>query len=136
MKFKAVTSDQHEDDAATISQILIGNSLKPLAPVNLTGARNTNLDLVMGWTRRSRIAPGLRPFTDTPFAEESEVYEIEIYSGSTLKRTWRATPSRAQTPILWSQRDTSPDTALTESVNGGLLFNDFTGPSNGEAWAM
>lgn len=87
LKFKFVSSGQAVDDAATVIQTLHGNSLRPLAPVNVTGVRDGDNNLLIQWTRRSRIAPGLRPGSDVPRGEESEIYSLEVYNGSTLLRT-------------------------------------------------
>lgn len=77
------------DDALVVNQTLLGNSLRPLAPVNLRGSRNAAGDLLIEWTRRERIILPLRDGVGTPNSEEAEVYIVEIYDGSTLKRTIR-----------------------------------------------
>jgi hypothetical protein len=86
MRFKFVTSGQAIDDAAVTNFILRGNSLKPLAPVNLKGTRDAAGNLLIEWTRRSRIGAGMMPGSDVPVAEEQEVYLIEIMDGSAVKR--------------------------------------------------
>lgn len=87
LKFRFVSSGQTVDDALTVLQTLRGNSLRPLAPTNVTGVRNADNDLLVQWIRRSRIGAGLRPNSDVPRGEETEIYNLEVYSGSTLKRT-------------------------------------------------
>lgn len=89
MKYKFVSSGQNVDDALVVNQTLLGEALKPLAPVNLRGSRNIAGDLLIEWTRRERLLLPLRDNAGTPLSEEREVYIIEIYSGSTLKRTVR-----------------------------------------------
>lgn len=89
INFRAVSVGQNLADAANFSQTLRGNSLKPLAPSNVRATRNTAGDIFIRWDRRSRIAGGMRPLVDVPLAEEREVYDIEIYNGSTVVDTWR-----------------------------------------------
>lgn len=89
MKYKFVSSGQSVDDAAIISQTLLGTSLKAPSPVNLQGERNQASDLLILWTRRSRIAGGMIPNSDVPVGEEKEEFQLEIYNGSTLLRTLR-----------------------------------------------
>jgi hypothetical protein len=134
MRFKFETSGQGLDNALVVNQVLRGDSLKPLAPVNLKGSRNSNLDLIIEWTRRSRIGAGMRPSTDVPLSQETERYEIEVYSGSTLLRTWQVNVDQSE-PVIWR-----PDPSLTLYTNGGINSNA-TGsssiamqPINGDAF--
>lgn len=123
-RFKFQTSGNSLEDTPVFPFTLQGNSLKPLSPVNLTGARNANLDLVINWTRRSRTGAGLRPYTDVPLAEEQPLFEVEVYNGSTLKRTWRVTPHDSQ-PVIWSQiAKAETDVTITELTNGGIDYED------------
>lgn len=87
LKFKFVSSGQNVDDAAIVSQTIYGRSLTPLSPVNPRGERNLNNDLLMLWTQRSRIGTGMIAGSDVPIAEEHAEFAVEIYDGSTLKRT-------------------------------------------------
>ncbi len=86
LNFKFVTSGQAPDNATIVTQTINGWSLKPLAPANLRGQRDSDGNLLIEWTRRGRLGPGLRPLTDVGVGEEREEYLIEIYDGSTLKR--------------------------------------------------
>lgn len=61
LNFKFVSSGQAVTDAATVTQTLRGNSLKPLAPYNLRVTRDAANNMFIEWDRRSRIAGGLRP---------------------------------------------------------------------------
>ncbi len=68
-----------------------GKNLKPFAPVHVTGVRDGSANLTISWVRRSRVDAEWRDGVDIPLGEESERYEVEIYSGLTLKRTLTAT---------------------------------------------
>ena len=93
------------------------NSLKPLSPVKLRASRDSSGDVTIRWIRRTRIDGGLKDYVDVPLREESELYEVKIYSGSTVLRSWRVT-----TPVIvyssanqLSDFGTSP-TSLTIAV--------------------
>lgn len=119
---KFITSGQNADNVPVFSQVIHGNSLKPLSPANVRGSRNAVGDLLIEWMRRSRIGSGLRPFSEVPIAEETEFYDIEIYSGTTLKRTWRVPFNQSQ-PVIWESYKTTADSTISELSNGGLSFN-------------
>lgn len=99
--FKFVSSGQAVADAAVATQTLRGNSLKPLASGNITAYRDAANNAIFKWTRRSRIAGGMRPLTDVPLAEEAEIYDVEFYNGASLVRTMRVTIPPAH-PVIWN----------------------------------
>lgn len=122
MKFKAVTSGGSVDDALTISQTLLGNSLKPLSPVNLTAISGLGGGFLFKWTRRSRLSPGLRSYSDVPLGEETERYLVEVYNGSTLKRSWHVDKT-TRNPIMWAGLRGAP----SPLAEGGLYDNSAEG---------
>lgn len=66
------------------------NSLKPSRPVLITARRDTiSGDITLRWVRRARIDGGLRNYVDVPLMEESERYDVAIYNGATLLRSWQ-----------------------------------------------
>lgn len=80
--------EQSLADAATVDFAWSGEALSPLSPVNLRGIRDSAGSLLIEWTRRGRLAPGLTPGSDVPLAEETERYDVEILTtGNVLKRT-------------------------------------------------
>lgn len=87
MNFKFISSGQSVADAAIVAQVLHGTSLKPLSPVNLRGTRDAAGNLLIEWTRRTRLGAGMRPNTGVPLAEEDEIYQIDIMNGGTVVRT-------------------------------------------------
>ncbi len=99
LNFKFVTSGQAVDDALTVAQTLNGVSMKPFAPVNLRGTRDSANNLFIQWVRRGRIAGGLRANVGTSIAEETERYDLEFYSGSTLKSSYSVSIPPPITPF-------------------------------------
>lgn len=61
--------------------------LKPYAPVRLRGGKQVNGDFLLQWTRRTRIDGGWRNSVNVPLGEALEQYEVDIMSGTTVKRT-------------------------------------------------
>mgnify|MGYP001159251351 CR=1 FL=1 len=78
-------------DEITYTHQAIGK--KPLSPVHIHGRRHspaTN-DWNITWVRRGRVDWEWRDYVETPLGETSESYEIDIMSGTTVKRTLTAT---------------------------------------------
>jgi hypothetical protein len=66
-----------------------GAGLKPYAVVHVGGGRNADGDVLINWTRRSRISGEWRSGVNVPIGEEAEAYEVEICDAgyTTVKRT-------------------------------------------------
>lgn len=93
--WKAVTFGQRSTDATSEEYAPMAVNMKPIAPVNPRANRDAS-DTVISWQRRTRLSSrftgDLPP--SCPLGEQSEAYEIEIYSSSaytTLKRTLTST---------------------------------------------
>lgn len=86
INLKAVTVNQDVGDATAQSFTWMGLYLKPPAPVQIRGTRNTSNDLLAEWNRRSRRMLTVRDRVGLPLEEEEEIYQFEVYSGSTLVR--------------------------------------------------
>jgi hypothetical protein len=122
--FKFVTSGQAVDDAGIVTQTLRGTSLRPLAPVNIRGIRDSEGNLLIQWTRRSRLSPGLMPGSDVPWGEESEQYEIDILNTSNVVlRTLRIDLTQAQPAVLIG--NTHPEQVEGNSLNGEAVSYAF-----------
>lgn len=91
--YRAVTGGETLDSASDFDFSYDGVNLECLSPCHLTGSRHPSTnDWTLTWKRRSRYA-GWRNYIDAPLGEDSESYEIEIYSSNTyatLKRTLAA----------------------------------------------
>ena len=104
------------------------NSLRPYSPVNLRAVAAPSGDVTFSWFRRTRIDGGLRDLIDVPLKEASELYEVKLYNGSTLLRTWRvSTPS-----VLYTTAQQTADfgTAQTSYSFSVVQISALTGPGN------
>ncbi len=64
-----------------------GIGLRPLSVAHVRVQRNfVNNDLTLSWMRRTRIGGDSWEQSEVPLAEDSERYEVEILSGSVVKR--------------------------------------------------
>lgn len=84
--FKAQTLGRDVDSAAVIEVDFSGASLKPYAPARVRWYFD-GTDMQGTITRRTRVGGSWVGGTTIPLSEASEAYEIEVYSGATLKRT-------------------------------------------------
>jgi len=93
--YKAVTSGGAVSDAASVPRTLAANSLKPLSPVHISGARDESNNLTISWVRRARIAAEWIDARDVALDEPTEAYEIDIYDGTSIVRTIEASTPTA-----------------------------------------
>jgi hypothetical protein len=101
LDYRALTSGQTLDSAATIAAINTGNGLRPRSVVHIRGSRNTGADLAITWLRRTRFNGQWRDYVDIPLNETTEAYTIKIMSGSTVKRSVTVTtPSFTYTSAM------------------------------------
>ena len=68
-----------------------GLGLRPLSPVHVSGASQSNGDLVLSWIRRTRIGGDSWDQKEVPLGEDSEAYEVDIFNGADVVRTLGAT---------------------------------------------
>jgi hypothetical protein len=81
--YKAISVGNTEGNAQTFTSE--GESLTPLAPVNLRAAKQSNGDIVFSWVRRTRLAENwLRGVV--PLGEESQSWQL-VVRGRTLTST-------------------------------------------------
>ena len=73
-------------DGAATSQFVLGEVLRPPAPVHLGAIETSSGDLSISWVRRSRLGWNWSDGADTPLAEEAERYRLTI-TGSGFERT-------------------------------------------------
>jgi hypothetical protein len=81
-------------------------SLKPYAPVHISGNRNGAADLTITWLRRTRFSGEWRDLVDVPLNEASEAYEVDVLDGAgQIVRTLSSTsPS-----VIYSAANQSTD---------------------------
>lgn len=74
-------------------------NLECLSPVYLNGSIDpTTDDWSLDWTRRTRVGGALRDYVDVPLGEDTEAYEVDVFSTSgyaTVKRTILVTSASA-----------------------------------------
>jgi len=86
--FKALTVGAASDSAApAVAVQLTVARLKPLAPVHVAAGRLGNGDVAISWRRQARINAAWLAGIGTPLDEPAELYDVDIYDGSTLVRT-------------------------------------------------
>lgn len=87
--FKAVTRGALLADASPVSIVPYSVLQKPLAPVDLRGARDADGNITLSWKRRTRVDSRFFGASGSivPLGEASERYELEIVSGASVVRT-------------------------------------------------
>lgn len=116
--YKAVTSRQSADDAATQSFTYKGVNLQPLSPVYARGSRNAG-SLTVIWTRRSRLSSSWwTTGMVAPLGESSESYEVDVMSGSSVVRTIATTSAAITYTAAQQQADFG-------SVQGAITLRIF-----------
>lgn len=113
--YRAVTSGASIDTAADLSLTYRGVNLKPLSPAYPFGSRNSSSDLAVSFTRRSRFSSSWWiTGVPAPVGEASEAYQVDVMSGSTVKRTISITsPSFTYTAADQTTDFGSPQTSIT-----------------------
>jgi hypothetical protein len=110
-QYKAASFGNDISAAAAVSFSNAGAGLKPYAPAHVTGSRNGSGDLTIKWIRRTRIGGEWRDYVDAPLGEDSESYEVDIMSGSTVIRTIAVSSPTA----TYSAADQTSDFGSTQS---------------------
>lgn len=93
--YKGIPDGGNWDDAPSNPFVFKGNSLRCFAPVQVKGARDGSGNLTITWKRRTRWYGEWLDGTDVPLFEDAEEYEIDILSGTTVKRTITTTTPTA-----------------------------------------
>lgn len=101
--YKAPSVGQLLSDAAPVAFTSQAVSQKPLSPVRFRAGRTAaaSWDIIGGWTRRARIGPEWRDYSDASLGEATEAYEMEIWTSgfAALKRTLTSTATGAGSVI-------------------------------------
>lgn len=85
--YRGITSGADIDSASSATLTYQGVNLECLSPVHPVGVRDGSANLAISWKRRTRIAGAWRDKVDAGLGETIEAYEIDIMSGTTVKRT-------------------------------------------------
>jgi hypothetical protein len=82
-----------EAEGVTAAGIVSAESLRPASPVHLGARRLAAGDILIEWTRRSRLGWTWLSGSDTPLGEEQELYEVTLGSGPTRRSVATSVPS-------------------------------------------
>ncbi|MCY1296294.1 hypothetical protein D9M70_456700 [compost metagenome] len=92
--FRGVTSGASIDSASDVPFTYRGVNMECLSPVYAKGVRDGTGNFSGSFTRRSRLSGSWwTNGIQVPVGETSEAYEIDVMSGSTIKRTFSVTNS-------------------------------------------
>jgi hypothetical protein len=115
--YKAVPNGGVAADVEGQSFAFAGRALKPFAPCHVTGARDGSNNLTLTWVRRTRAIADAFADGEIPLLEESEAYEVDIMSGSTVLRTITATsPTCSYTAAQQTADGLTPGDPVTVRV--------------------
>jgi hypothetical protein len=92
-------------------------NLKPLAPIYLTGNRDSSNDWALTWIRRTRDGGEWRDNVDAALGEASEAYQIDVFADGTY-----AVVKRTLTTVSPSSAYTSADQTTDFGSNQGTLY--------------
>lgn len=81
-----------------------GIGYRPYAPVHVSATRSGG-DATLSWIRRTRIGGDTWDGLDVPLSEDTEAYEVDILSGSTVVRTLSASSPTVVYPAAQQTAD-------------------------------
>ncbi len=98
--YRAVSIGATIANSAEQDVTITAERLKPLSPVQLGGGRNAAGDVLLQFRRRTRVGGEWRDSVDASLGEDSEAYEVDIFTTSgrtTVARTITGLSSPAAT---------------------------------------
>lgn len=113
LTYKAVSAGRSASSAATQTSTNTGEGLKPLSPTTLRKSFGAN-DIVLTWGRRTRLANQWWLGT-VPLGEDSERYEVDIFSDNTFTTLKRTLASTTPT-ITYTSADQVTDFGSNQSL--------------------
>jgi hypothetical protein len=125
MKWKFQTSGASLDAVPVYDYVVRGLVLKPATPSDAKIHRDAQNNALVEWRRRGRINYHWRDRAGVPVSEESEYYEIEVLSGSTVVNTYRIPVNQAQ-PVQW-EPFRGPVSAITIDADGSGTIHGAAG---------
>lgn len=85
--YKAVTSSSDLSSAAPVYFVNAQIGVKPLSCSNISATRDGAGTVILDWLRRGRVGSAWGVADHMPLDEDVEKWEVDIMSGSTVKRT-------------------------------------------------
>jgi hypothetical protein len=110
--YKGVTTGSTIFTALEYELINSAESLKPYSPVDISATRDGSNNIAITWTRRTRIGGEWRDGVNAQLGEATQAYEIDVMSGSTVKRTISGLTSPSYT---YTATDQTTDFGSTQS---------------------
>jgi hypothetical protein len=106
MELRLVAADRDHGDVIAVDMDSLPSStaLKPLAPVHVTAQRNGS-GVTVSWIRRKRGPMPASWDVTVPLGEDSEAYELDILSGTSVVRTL----SSSTPTVLYASADEIAD---------------------------
>jgi hypothetical protein len=106
MQLRIVAADRGYDDPAAVALAVTpqATALKPLAPVHLNAQRTTG-GVNLSWIRRKRGPMPVSWDVSVPLGEDSEAYELDVLSGTSVVRTLHTTTPN----VLYAASDETAD---------------------------
>lgn len=117
--YKAVMSGRDIASAQAQSFVLRGQSLRPYAPVHITGHRSAT-EILITWHRRTRVGGALRDGGDILLSESAEAYEIEIWDATFTTR--KRLMSASAPSVTYSQAQMASDFGGTPDLFGCRVY--------------
>ncbi|MDA8485172.1 phage tail protein [Pseudomonas resinovorans] len=113
--YRGVTSGASIDSASDVPFTYQGVNLECLSPVYARGSRDGSGNFSGAFTRRSRLSSSWwTNGVEAPLGETTQAYEVDVMSGSTVKRTITAsTPSFDYSAANQTADFGSPQAAIT-----------------------
>jgi len=87
-RIKALSLGQTLDQVPPVVVIPAGVALEPYSPAELAATRNGGLDIIITWKRRTRFGGQWRDRVDVTLGEIFEKYEVDIFDGASVVRTF------------------------------------------------
>lgn len=113
--YRGITSGDSIDNASDVPFTYKGVNLECLAPVSARGTRDTSSNFTGTFNRRTRLSSSWwANGVVGPIGEASEAYEIDVMSGSTVKRTISVTsPAWSYSAANQTSDFGSPQSSIT-----------------------
>lgn len=91
-QYKPITAGDSLESATSTTWTNTARGLKPLSPVQIGAGRDAGGNVIIQWTRRTRVGGEWRDSVDASLGEASESYVVEILNGlgTTVLRTLTA----------------------------------------------
>jgi hypothetical protein len=118
LQLRVVAASRDFADPSTVALVATpdATALLPLSPVHVRAVRDS-AGIHIGWIRRTRIGGDSWDPADVPLGEDTEAYEVDVLSESSVVRTLIASTPAALYPAAAELADFgSPQTSLSVRV--------------------